>query len=102
MATIFESPDNGKTIFSRPIREIVESDEYTQKYPSNISTKITSLTGMIDHSFNEEDSEFFKNMRKKQQDEKLWRDIRHTAKTNDDLQEILNQAIMLYTLSKEE
>lgn len=101
MAKIFESPNNGKTIFSRPIREIIELDDNTQQYPNYTSTEIVSLTDALKRNLVQEDLDYFAKKRKLQQEEKLWLEIRHAAKSNNELQEILNQAIMLHTLCKE-
>ena len=90
---IFESPDNGKTIFGRHTYNNLENGDYI-----HASTKITSLSQALERKLVQEDN----NMRKKKQDESFWKEIREAAKTNTDLQEILNQAIMLYTLCKEE
>jgi len=83
--TIYESPDKGKTIFSRPARDTV-----------------ISLTDALDRKLIQEDSEYFTKRQQIYREDRLWLDIRNAAKTNSELQEILNQAIMLHTLCKEE
>jgi hypothetical protein len=85
MATIFESPDNGKTIFGRPSR----------------GTSVTSLTESPGCPI-QEGGDYFTKRQQIYREDRLWLDIRNAAKTNSELQEILNQAIMLHTLCKEE
>lgn len=74
--TVYESPDKGENVFKReigsPTRELVS----------------TSLTRqMLDDQIKED---------------ALWRDIRRKAKTNTALCDILNQAVMVYNLIKDE
>jgi hypothetical protein len=74
--SIFESPDKGETVYKRDTssldRELVA----------------TSLTRkMLDDQIKED---------------ALWRDIRRKAKTNVALCDILDQAVMIYNLIKDE
>ena len=72
---IFESPDGGKTVYSRE-------------------------AGQIDrtlYSIDDDIKDMFVTMR----EDKLWGEIRRAARTNKTLQEALDHAIMIYKLSKE-
>ena len=74
--SIFESPDKGETVYKRETgsldRELV-----------SISEKKKSLHDQL-------------------KEDQLWGEIRRKAKTNVALRDILNQAIMVYNLIKDE
>jgi hypothetical protein len=75
-AVIYESPDGGETIY---VRKSGESPSMRQL-----------------HS----ESETAKALRKKVHDDKLWAEIRQAAVSNPTLQRILDEAVMVYNLSK--
>jgi len=85
---IYESPDAGKTIFSRHARD------------SNHLSLSEALDRQISYSY--EDSDYFTHRQQIYKEEQLWVEIRKAALTNTNLQDILNQAIILYKLCKEE
>jgi hypothetical protein len=72
---IFESPDGGKTVYSREAGE----------------TKRTL------HSMDDDMEDMFATIR----EDRLWEAIRNESKTNKTLQAALDHAIMIYKLSKE-
>jgi len=72
---IFESPDKGKTVYSREVGE----------------------TARTLHSMDDDIQDMFATIR----EERLWENIRCEAKTNIALQNALEHAIMIYKLSKE-
>ena len=72
---IYESPDNGKTVYAREkgsSRKILVG----KYYPSN-------------------------NIEANLKEDQLWREIRENALTNESLQKILANAILVHQLSKE-
>jgi hypothetical protein len=74
---IFESPDGGKTVYKRKFGEV-------QRYHSDSSVQtITEYTGIM-------------------LDDLLWKEIRQTAKTDDELQKVLERAKILYYLKKKD
>ncbi len=75
-AVIYESPDGGETIY---VRRPGESPTMRQLH----SESETALA-----------------LKKKVQDEKLWADIRIAAQSNPTLQRALDEAILIYNLSK--
>jgi hypothetical protein len=75
-AVIYESPDGGETIYVRKSGE-----------PPNMRQL---------HS----ESDVAMALRKKVHDEELWSNIRLAAKSNPTLQRALDEAIMIYNLSK--
>jgi hypothetical protein len=74
--SIFESPDKGETVYKR------ESGSLDRELVS-ISEKKKSLHDQL-------------------KEDQLWGEIRRKAKTNVALRDILNQAIMVYNLIKDE
>ncbi len=76
---IYESPDGGKTIYARPTID----DVYSSDIQSN------HILPLDDESRNR-----FKTLK----EHHMWYKIRQMAKENEGLQEILNQAIILYRL----
>jgi hypothetical protein len=73
-AVIYESPDGGETVY---VREFGGS----QRQLHSESPRAISL-------------------REQLQEDKLWGEIRRAAKTNPALQHALNEAVLIYTLSK--
>jgi hypothetical protein len=73
-AVIYETPDGGETIY---VREPGSS----QRQLHVQSPRAISITEQL-------------------QEDKLWGDIRRTAKTNPALKHALDEAILIYTLSK--
>lgn len=73
-AVIFESPDGGKTVYVRKPGE--------------------------NHRQLHWESDEAKSLRKDLQDTQLWSDIRKAAETNPTLKRALDEAIMIYNLSK--
>jgi hypothetical protein len=71
MPLIFESPDDGKTVYAR---ELGHMDRWLVK---------------------RDPSDPYENLY-------LWHDMMHAAKDNPALREVLDQAIMIYKLSKED
>ena len=74
--SIFESPDKGETVYKREI--------------GSLNRELVSI------------SEKQQSMREQILEDKLWGEIRRKAKTNVALNDILNQAIMVYNLIKDE
>jgi hypothetical protein len=74
--SIFESPDKGETIYKREI--------------SSPDRELVSI------------SEEKKSLHEQLKEDQLWGQIRRKAKTNVALRDILNQAIMVYNLIKDE
>jgi hypothetical protein len=74
--SVFESPDKGETVYKR------ESGSLDRELVS-ISEKKKSLHEQL-------------------KEDQLWGEIRRKAKTNVALRDILNQAIMVYNLIKDE
>jgi hypothetical protein len=74
--SIFESPDQGETIYKREI--------------GSLDRELVSI------------SEKKKSMYEQLKEDQLWGEIRRKAKTNVALNDILNQAIMVYNLIKDE
>ena len=72
---IFESPDKGKTVYSR---------EFGQ-------------TERTLHSMDDDIKDMFATIR----EDRLWEAIRNEAKTNITLQQAVDHVIMIYKLSKE-
>jgi hypothetical protein len=72
---IFESPDGGKTVYSRKF-------------------------GTLDRSLHSVDPALQDSLDQLKED-KLWGEIRRAAKTNEALQSALERVIILYHLSKE-
>lgn len=86
---IFESPDGGNTVYSRE--------------PG--SAPDTRVEVEYDYSTHEErrDHDIRAGMKKRHDslmEDKLWGDIRRTAKSNPTLQDALERAIMIYHLTK--
>jgi hypothetical protein len=73
-AVIYETPDGSETIYVR------ESGS-TQRHHHVESPREIRLTDQL-------------------REDKLWGDIRRTAKTNPTLQRALDEAVLIYTLSK--
>ena len=73
-AVIYESPDGGETVYVRK--------------PGETHREL--------HSMSEEKRELLEKIK----EDKLWGDIRRMAKTNPTLQRALDEAIMIYNLSK--
>ena len=73
-AVIYESPDGGQTVY---VRKAGES-----------------------HRRLHSESQEAKSLRETIKDDQLWQDIRKTAKTNPTLKRALDEAIMIYNLSK--
>ena len=74
--SIFESPDKGETVYKREI--------------GSLDRELVSI------------SEKKKSMYEELKENQLWGEIRRKAKTNVALNDILNQAIMVYNLIKDE
>lgn len=74
--SIFESPDQGETVYKREI--------------GSLNRELVSI------------SEKKKSMYEQLKEDQLWGEIRRKAKTNVALNDILNQAIMVYNLIKDE
>jgi hypothetical protein len=74
--SIFESPDKGETVYKREI--------------GSLDRELVSI------------SEKKKSMYEQLKEDQLWGEIRRKAKTNVALNDILNQAIMVYNLIKDE
>lgn len=72
---IFESPDGGKTVYSREVGQ-------TERTLYSIDDDMKNMFVTI-------------------REDKLWGEIRRAAQTNKTLQEALDHAIMIYKLSKE-
>ena len=75
-AVIYESPDGGKTVYVREQGSDVQSRKLHWE-----SDEAKDLRGQI-------------------MEDKLWGNIRRAAKTNPTIQRALDEAIMLYNLSK--
>lgn len=75
MARIFETPDGGKTVYSREAGQI-------ERTLLSIDSSVQEMLDMHHH-------------------ELLWDNIHAEAKTNIALQNVLDHAIMIYKLSKE-
>jgi hypothetical protein len=73
-AVIYETPDGGETIY-------VKEHSGTQRQLDNQSPRAFDLHAQI-------------------KEDQLWGNIRRAAKTNPTLQRALDEAIMLYNLSK--
>ena len=73
-AVIYESPDGGETVYVREFGG--EQKQLHVQSPRAVS------------------------IRDQLQEDKLWGDIRRTAKTNPALKHALDEAILIYTLSK--
>ena len=73
MTYIYESPDGGKTIRQRTFGDLLTSTTYSSN-----------------------------DVRDKMREDQLWYNIRQAAKDNPALQEVLEQAIIIYTLGKKE
>lgn len=74
--SIFESPDKGETIYKRET--------------GSLNRELVSI------------SEKKKSLHEQMMEDQLWGQIRRKAKTNVALRDILNQAIMVYNLIKDE
>lgn len=74
--SIFESPDKGETVYKREI--------------GSLDRELVSIT------------ENKKSLYEQLKEDQLWGQIRRKAKTNVALNDILNQAIMVYNLIKDE
>lgn len=72
---IYESPDNGETVYARYAGK-------TDRWMVGQSTKAKSRVEAI-------------------QENQLWHDIREAAKSNPSLQDALDRVIIIYELSKE-
>jgi hypothetical protein len=75
-AVIYESPDGGKTVYVREPGSPVQSRKLHWE------------------------SEDAKDLREQILEDKLWGNIRRAAKTNHTIQRALDEAILLYNLSK--
>jgi hypothetical protein len=75
-AVIYESPDGGKTVYVRKSGDPVQSRQL--------------------HWESDEARELRETLAQNQ----LWNEIRHAAKTNPTLQRALDEAVMIYNLSK--
>jgi len=75
-AVIYESPDGGKTVYVR--KQGQDPRERQIHWESDEA----------------------KSIRRELQDNQLWHDIRKAAETNPTLQRALDEAIMIYNLSK--
>jgi hypothetical protein len=75
-AVIYESPDGGKTVYVREQGSDVQSRKLHWE------------------------SDEAKDLRQQLMEDKLWGNIRRAAKTNPTIQRALDEAIMLYNLSK--
>lgn len=75
-AVIYESPDGGQTVYVREPGSDVQSRKLHWE------------------------SEEKKSLMEKIQEDKLWGEIRRAAKTNPTIQRALDEAILLYNLSK--
>jgi hypothetical protein len=73
-ATIYESPDGGETVYVREFGG-------TQRQLHIQSPRAVSILDQL-------------------AEDKLWGDIRRTAKTNPALKHALDEAVLIYTLSK--
>ena len=74
--SVFESPDKGETVYKRE--------------PGSLDRELVSI------------SEKKKSLHEQLKEDQLWGEIRRKAKTNVALRDILNQAIMVYNLIKDE
>jgi hypothetical protein len=74
--SIFESPDKGETVYKREM--------------GSLDRELVSV------------SEKKKSLHEQLKEDQLWGQIRRKAKTNAALRDILNQAIMVYNLIKDE
>jgi hypothetical protein len=74
--SIFESPDKGETVYKRET--------------GSLDRELVSI------------SEKKKSVHDQLKEDQLWGEIRRKAKTNAALRDILNQAIMVYNLIKDE
>ena len=74
--SIYESPDKGETIYSRET--------------GSLNRELVSI------------SEKKKSLHEQLKEDQLWGNIRRKAKTNVALNDILNQAIVVYNLIKDE
>ena len=74
--SIYESPDKGETVYSRET--------------GSLNRELVSI------------SETKKSLHEQLKEEQLWGNIRRKAKTNVALNDILNQAILVYNLIKDE
>ena len=82
---IYESPDGGKTVRRRLAR----------------GTHVTSLdVGIMPGSL--EDKDWFAERHQKILEDQMWHEIRNMSKSNEGLRDILNQAIILHRLLKDE
>ena len=75
-AVIYESPDGGKTVYVREPGSAVQSRKLHWE------------------------SDDVKDLRETMMEDKLWGNIRRAAKTNPTIQRALDEAILIYTLSK--
>lgn len=75
-AVIYESPDGGKTVYVREPGSDVQSRKLHWESPDA------------------------KDLREQILEDKLWGNIRRAAKTNPTIQRALDEAILIYTLSK--
>lgn len=73
---IYESPDKGGTVYRR---KFGESDRELYRVSIEVSDKLAEI-----------------------REDKLWGEIRKTAKSNKVLQDILEHAILIYHLSKKD
>lgn len=72
---IYESPDKGGTIYRRKFGEI---DRELYRVSDEVSDKLAKI-----------------------KEDKLWEEIRRSAKSNKVLQDVLERAILVYQLSKD-
>lgn len=75
-AVIYESPDGGKTVYVRNPGEPAQNRRLHWESPEAVD------------------------LRTQIEENKLWGNIRRSAKTNPTLKQALDEAILIYTLSK--
>lgn len=73
--TVFESPDGGKTVYAR---KLGEKDRYLHSIDPDTARQLAKLA-----------------------DDLMWTDIRQMAEHNEALQKALDNAILIYKLSKD-
>jgi hypothetical protein len=73
--TVFESPDGGKTVYAR---KSGEKDRYLHSIDPDTARQLAKLA-----------------------DDLMWTDIRQMAEHNEALQKALDNAILIYKLSKD-
>jgi hypothetical protein len=89
---IFESPDNGKTIYKR---------EFGKSNNNTIIKELDYPSGPPDSSGNVPNY-YFSEVSNHPKNQALWFSIRNKAMTNLELNELLEQAVVLYKLLKDD